>query len=102
MSYTAMYRRFRPTTFEEVKGQDAIVTTLKNQIRSVVSVMPIYSAVQEVPGKTSIAKLFAKSVNCEHPVDGSPCGECASCKAIAEGRSMNVIEIDAASNNGRR
>ena len=100
MSYTAMYRRFRPTTFEEVKGQDAIVTTLKNQIRSDRIGHAYLFCGTRGTGKTSIAKLFAKSVNCEHPVDGSPCGECASCKAIAEGRSMNVIEIDAASNNG--
>ena len=100
MSYTAMYRRFRPTTFEEVKGQDAIVTTLKNQIRSDRIGHAYLFCGTRGTGKTSIAKLFAKSVNCEHPVDGSPCGECASCKAIAEGRSMNVIEIDAASNTG--
>lgn len=100
MSYTAMYRRFRPTTFEEVKGQDAIVTTLKNQIRSDRIGHAYLFCGTRGTGKTSIAKLFAKSVNCEHPVDGSPCGECVSCKAIAEGRSMNVIEIDAASNNG--
>ena len=100
MSYTAMYRRFRPTTFEEVKGQDAIVTTLKNQIRSDRIGHAYLFCGTRGTGKTSIAKLFAKSVNCEHPVDGSTCGECASCKAIAEGRSMNVIEIDAASNNG--
>ena len=100
MSYTAMYRRFRPTTFEEVKGQNAIVTTLKNQIRSDRIGHAYLFCGTRGTGKTSIAKLFAKSVNCEHPVDGSPCGECASCKAIAEGRSMNVIEIDAASNNG--
>ena len=100
MSYTAMYRRFRPTTFEEVKGQDAIVTTLKNQIRSDRIGHAYLFCGTRGTGKTSIAKLFAKSVNCEHPVDGSPCGECTSCKAIAEGRSMNVVEIDAASNNG--
>lgn len=100
MSYTAMYRRFRPTTFEEVKGQDAIVTTLKNQIRSDRIGHAYLFCGTRGTGKTSIAKLLSKSVNCEHPVDGSPCGECASCKAIAEGRSMNVIEIDAASNNG--
>ena len=100
MSYTAMYRRFRPTTFEEVKGQNAIVTTLKNQIRSDRIGHAYLFCGTRGTGKTSIAKLFAKSVNCEHPVDGSPCGECASCKAIAEGRSMNVVEIDAASNNG--
>lgn len=100
MSYTAMYRRFRPTRFEEVKGQDAIVTTLKNQIKADRIGHAYLFCGTRGTGKTSIAKLFAKSVNCEHPVDGSPCGECAACRAIASGASMNVIEIDAASNNG--
>ena len=100
MSYTAMYRRFRPTTFEEVKGQDAIVTTLKNQIRSDRIGHAYLFCGTRGTGKTSIAKLFAKSVNCEHPVDGSPCNECPTCKAILAGVSTNVIEIDAASNNG--
>ena len=100
MSYTAMYRRFRPTCFEEVKGQDAIVTTLRNQIKADRIGHAYLFCGTRGTGKTSIAKLFAKSVNCEHPKDGSPCGECDSCRAIAEGRSMNVVEIDAASNNG--
>lgn len=100
MSYTAMYRRFRPTRFEEVKGQDAIVTTLKNQIKADRIGHAYLFCGTRGTGKTSIAKLFAKSVNCEHPIDGSPCMECAACRAIASGASMNVIEIDAASNNG--
>ncbi len=100
MSYTAMYRRFRPTRFEEVKGQDAIVTTLKNQIKADRIGHAYLFCGTRGTGKTSIAKLFAKSVNCENPQDGSPCGVCASCRSIAAGNSMNVIEIDAASNNG--
>lgn len=100
MSYTAMYRRFRPTRFEEVKGQDAIVTTLKNQIKADRIGHAYLFCGTRGTGKTSIAKLFARSVNCENPVDGSPCGECPTCRAIAAGSSMNVIEIDAASNNG--
>lgn len=100
MSYTAMYRRFRPSRFEEVKGQEAIVTTLKNQIRADRIGHAYLFCGTRGTGKTTIAKLFAKSVNCEHPVDGDPCGECRSCRAIAAGASMNVIEIDAASNNG--
>ena len=100
MSYTALYRKFRPDTFEEVKGQDHIVTTLKNQIKADRVGHAYLFCGTRGTGKTSIAKLFAKAVNCENPVDGSPCGECASCKAIASGASMNVIEIDAASNNG--
>lgn len=100
MSYTAMYRRFRPARFEEVKGQDAIVTTLKNQIMADRIGHAYLFCGTRGTGKTSIAKLFAKSVNCENPQDGSPCGVCASCRSIAANNSMNVIEIDAASNNG--
>ena len=100
MSYTALYRKFRPDTFEEVKGQDHIVTTLRNQIKADrIGHAYLFTGTRGT-GKTSIAKLFAKSVNCEHPVDGSPCGTCRSCQTIASGASVNVIEIDAASNNG--
>lgn len=100
MSYTALYRKFRPDNFNDVKGQDHIVTTLKNQIKANrVGHAYLFTGTRGT-GKTTIAKLFAKSVNCENPVDGSPCGECSVCKAIAAGASMNVIEIDAASNNG--
>ncbi|MBQ8816624.1 MAG: DNA polymerase III subunit gamma/tau, partial [Lachnospiraceae bacterium] len=100
MSYTALYRKFRPATFEGVKGQDHIVTTLTNQIKAGrVGHAYLFTGTRGT-GKTSIAKIFARAVNCEHPVNGSPCEECATCKAIAAGTSMNVIEIDAASNNG--
>ncbi len=100
MSYTALYRKFRPNCFEDVKGQDHIVTTLKNQINSGRIGHAYLFCGTRGTGKTTIAKIFARAVNCEHPVDGSPCGECPTCKAIANGSSMNVIEIDAASNNG--
>lgn len=100
MSYTALYRKFRPTVFEDVKGQEHIVTTLKNQIRSGRTSHAYLFCGTRGTGKTTIAKIFAKAVNCEHPMDGSPCGECAICRSIAAGTSMNVIEIDAASNNG--
>mgnify|MGYP003300516088 CR=1 FL=1 len=100
MSYTALYRKFRPSEFEDVKGQDHIVTTLKNQIKADRIGHAYLFCGTRGTGKTTIAKIFAKAVNCEHPEDGSPCGECAVCKAIANGNSMNVIEIDAASNNG--
>ena len=100
MSYTALYRKYRPGEFEDVKGQDHIVTTLKNQIMADRIGHAYLFCGTRGTGKTTIAKIFAKAVNCEHPVDGSPCGECPSCKAIAAGTSMNVIEIDAASNNG--
>ncbi len=100
MSYTALYRKFRPQEFSDVKGQDHIVTTLKNQIKADRIGHAYLFCGTRGTGKTTVAKIFAKAVNCMHPVDGSPCGECAICKAIADGSSMNVIEIDAASNNG--
>ena len=100
MSYTALYRKFRPDTFEDVKGQDHIITTLKNQIKADRIGHAYLFCGTRGTGKTTVAKIFAKAVNCEQPVDGSPCGECAMCKSIAAGTSMNVIEIDAASNNG--
>ena len=100
MSYTALYRKFRPDTFADVKGQDHIVTTLKNQIRANrIGHAYLFTGTRGT-GKTSVAKIFAKTVNCEAPTENGPCGECQTCRAIAAGASMNVIEIDAASNNG--
>ena len=100
MSYTALYRKFRPSTFDEVKGQDHIVQTLTNQINANRIGHAYLFCGTRGTGKTSVAKIFAKAVNCEHPVNGSPCNECDVCRAINQGSSMNVIEIDAASNNG--
>jgi len=101
MSYTALYRKFRPDCFEDVKGQDHIVTTLKNQILADRIGHAYLFCGTRGTGKTSVAKLFAKAVNCEHPKeDGSPCRQCKSCISVQAGTSMNVIEIDAASNNG--
>lgn len=100
MGYTALYRKWRPPVFEDVKGQDHIVTALKNQIKTDRIGHAYLFCGTRGTGKTTIAKILAKAVNCETPVDGSPCGECALCRAIDAGSSMNVVEIDAASNNG--
>lgn len=100
MSYTALYRKWRPVSFEDVKGQDPIVQTLKNQITSERIGHAYLFCGTRGTGKTSIAKIFARAVNCGHPAEGSPCNECPICKAILTGSSMNVVEIDAASNNG--
>lgn len=100
MSYTALYRKWRPAGFDDVKGQDHIVAALKNQIISGrIGHAYLFTGTRGT-GKTSVAKILAKAVNCEHPVNGSPCHTCATCKAIAAGASLNVSEIDAASNNG--
>lgn len=100
MSYTALYRKFRPVDFEHVRGQEHIVTTLKNQIQGGRIGHAYLFCGTRGTGKTTIAKIFARAVNCEHPKDGSPCNECAACRGILSQTSMNVIEIDAASNNG--
>ncbi len=100
MSYTALYRKWRPIQFGDVKGQDSIVQTLRNQMISQRIAHAYLFCGTRGTGKTSIAKIFARAVNCERPVDGSPCNECETCRGILAGRSMNVVEIDAASNNG--
>lgn len=100
MSYTALYRKFRPSNFEDVKGQDHIVKTLKNQIKAERVGHAYLFCGTRGTGKTTIAKILAKAVNCEHPVDGSPCNECEMCRKMNNHTSLNVIEIDAASNNG--
>ena len=99
MAYTALYRKFRPDTFENVVGQHHIVRTLKNQISSGrVSHAYLFCGTRGT-GKTSTAKIFAKAINCISPIEAKPCGQCSLCKSVEDGRSVNVIEIDAASNN---
>lgn len=100
MAYTTLYRKWRPARFEDVRGQEHIVSTLKNQIKGDRVGHAYLFCGTRGTGKTTIAKIFARAVNCEHPVDGSPCNACAACKSILQGSSMNVVEIDAASNNG--
>ena len=101
MSYMALYRKFRPQEFADVKGQDHIVTTLKNEIVSDRTSHAYLFTGTRGTGKTTMAKIFARAVNCQHrQEDGSPCGECSVCKSILSGSSMNVIEMDAASHNG--
>ena len=100
MSYQALYRKFRPNTFDEVKGQDHIVTTLKNQINSDRIGHAYLFCGTRGTGKTSVAKILARAVNCENPQDGSPCMECETCKTSEGGSAPNIIEMDAASNNG--
>lgn len=99
MSYIALYRKFRPPVWEDVKGQDHIVTTLRNQLNTGRIGHAYLFCGTRGTGKTSVAKIFARAVNCTNRENGNPCGECASCKSAIAGNNMNVIEIDAASNN---
>lgn len=100
MSYMSLYRKWRPRNFKEVRGQEAVVTTLQNQIKTgKIGHAYLFTGTRGT-GKTSVAKILAAAVNCEAPVDGNPCIECESCRSILSGNNMNVREIDAASNNG--
>ena len=100
MSYMALYRKFRPQTFEQVKGQEHVVRTLKNQIKNNrIGHAYLFTGTRGT-GKTSVAKLFAKAINCLDPHDGEPCNCCEVCTAAAKDSFMDIVEIDAASNTG--
>ncbi len=98
--YQALYRKWRPRTFEDVVGQQPITTTLKNEIRQGRPAHAYLLMGSRGTGKTTCARLIAKAVNCLSPVDGSPCGACDICRGIDSGAVVDVVEIDAASNNG--
>ncbi len=100
MSYQALYRRFRPRRFEDVKGQDHITTILKNQVVSSRYAHAYLFSGSRGTGKTSIARIFARAVNCHSPADGEPCGVCDACRHSLEEDAVDIIEIDAASNTG--
>lgn len=100
MSYLALYRKYRPKTFDEVIDQKHITQTLVNQIKADKIGHAYLFCGSRGTGKTSTAKIFARAINCETPVNGSACGECDTCKSLAMGNNLDVLEIDAASNNG--
>ena len=100
MSYAALYRKFRPQTFSEVKGQDHVVRTIKNQIKNGKAGHAYLFTGTRGTGKTSVAKIMAKALNCLDPKDGEPCNCCENCLAINSAAFMDVLEMDAASNNG--
>lgn len=100
MAYLAFYRTFRPTSFDAVVRQEHIVRILKNQIESGKVGHAYLFCGPRGTGKTTLAKIFARAINCENPVNASPCGKCPTCKALADGSSLDISEIDAASNNG--
>ena len=98
--HIALYRKFRPQTFDEISSQDAAVTALKQAVKTGKIGHAYMFAGQRGTGKTTIAKVFSRAINCTNPKDGNPCNECEICKSISAGALLDVIEIDAASNNG--
>ena len=99
MEYQALYRKYRPSKWEDVVGQKHITTALTNQIKNnAISHAYLFCGTRGT-GKTSIARIFAKAINCENPVNGSPCGRCDTCRALSDANNMDIMEIDAASNN---
>lgn len=98
--YQALYRKWRPQTFDQVVGQQHITETLKNQVKTGRLSHAYLFIGTRGTGKTTCARILAKAVNCEHPVDGNPCGVCPACRGISDGSVLDVVELDAASNNG--
>ena len=99
MGYQALYRRYRPARFEDFVGQEAVIKTLRSQVMSGRIAHAYLFCGTRGTGKTSTAKVFARAVNCEHPENGDPCGQCETCRALSEESSLDILEIDAASNN---
>jgi DNA polymerase-3 subunit gamma/tau len=99
MSYTALYRKWRPLVFEDVVEQEQVVKTIKNTVKSQRIAHAYLFCGTRGTGKTTMAKIFARAINCLNPIDGDPCNECEICKGILSDSVLDVIEIDAASNN---
>ena len=100
MAYQALYRQWRPKDFSSMVAQEAVISTLRNQVMSGRVAHAYLFCGSRGTGKTSTAKILARAINCEHPVGGDPCGQCESCRRLLADESMDGMEIDAASNNG--